>query len=130
MCENDLGICNFAAAAYSTEEADLYPGNILKQDGTPQSSPISIENRGRTTKYYFKTQESTMAAEQATHTNRPTASPGEDVETPGGLAFEHLSILPVTGAAVAVVYGAEWAWTVAAMLLAIAYLGTYIGARR
>ncbi|MFC7188130.1 RNA-guided endonuclease InsQ/TnpB family protein [Halorubrum yunnanense] len=29
----DVGICNFAAVAYSTEEADLYPGNRLKQDG-------------------------------------------------------------------------------------------------
>jgi putative transposase len=29
----DLGICNFAAVAYSTEKADLYPGNRLKQDG-------------------------------------------------------------------------------------------------
>ncbi len=29
----DLGICNFAAVAYSTEEADLYPGNRVKQDG-------------------------------------------------------------------------------------------------
>ncbi|WP_336326718.1 RNA-guided endonuclease InsQ/TnpB family protein [Halovenus sp. HT40] len=29
----DLGICNFAAVAYSTEEAELYPGNCLKQDG-------------------------------------------------------------------------------------------------
>ena len=29
----DLGICNFAAVAYSTDEADLYPGNRLKQDG-------------------------------------------------------------------------------------------------
>jgi len=29
----DLGICNFAAVAYSTEEADLYPGNRLKEDG-------------------------------------------------------------------------------------------------
>ncbi|MFC4990122.1 RNA-guided endonuclease InsQ/TnpB family protein [Saliphagus infecundisoli] len=29
----DLGICNFAAVAYSTEAADLYPGNRLKQDG-------------------------------------------------------------------------------------------------
>jgi putative transposase len=29
----DLGICNVAAVAYSTEEADLYPGNRLKQDG-------------------------------------------------------------------------------------------------
>ena len=29
----DLGICNFAAIAYSTEDADLYPGNRLKQDG-------------------------------------------------------------------------------------------------
>ena len=29
----DLGICNFAAVAYSTEDADLYPGNRLKQDG-------------------------------------------------------------------------------------------------
>ena len=29
----DLGICNFAAVAYSTGEADLYPGNRLKQDG-------------------------------------------------------------------------------------------------
>ena len=29
----DLGVCNFAAVAYSTEEADLYPGNRLKQDG-------------------------------------------------------------------------------------------------
>ncbi len=29
----DLGICNFAAVAYSTENADLYPGNRLKQDG-------------------------------------------------------------------------------------------------
>ena len=28
----DLGICNFAAVAYSTEEAELYPGNRLKQD--------------------------------------------------------------------------------------------------
>jgi putative transposase len=28
----DLGICNFAAVAYSTEDADLYPGNRLKQD--------------------------------------------------------------------------------------------------
>ena len=27
----DLGISNFAAVAYSTEEADLYPGNRLKQ---------------------------------------------------------------------------------------------------
>jgi putative transposase len=29
----DLGVSNFAAVAYSTEEADLYPGNRLKQDG-------------------------------------------------------------------------------------------------
>ncbi len=29
----DLGICNFAAVAYSMEQADLYPGNRLKQDG-------------------------------------------------------------------------------------------------
>lgn len=29
----DLGICNFAAVAYSAEQADLYPGNRLKQDG-------------------------------------------------------------------------------------------------
>ncbi len=29
----DLGICNFVAVAYNTEEADLYPGNRLKQDG-------------------------------------------------------------------------------------------------
>ena len=29
----DLGVCNFAAVAYSTEDADLYPGNRLKQDG-------------------------------------------------------------------------------------------------
>jgi len=29
----DLGICNFAAIAYSTEESSLYPGNRLKQDG-------------------------------------------------------------------------------------------------
>ncbi|MFW5900609.1 MAG: RNA-guided endonuclease InsQ/TnpB family protein [Halodesulfurarchaeum sp.] len=29
----DLGICNFAAVAYSTEQADLYPGTRLKQDG-------------------------------------------------------------------------------------------------
>jgi putative transposase len=29
----DLGICNVAAVAYSTEQADLYPGNRLKQDG-------------------------------------------------------------------------------------------------
>jgi len=29
----DLGISNFAAVAYSTEDADLYPGNRLKQDG-------------------------------------------------------------------------------------------------
>ena len=29
----DLGICNFAAVAYSTERAELYPGNCLKQDG-------------------------------------------------------------------------------------------------
>ncbi|MGQ4554668.1 RNA-guided endonuclease TnpB family protein [Halobellus sp. GM3] len=29
----DLGICNFAAVSYSTEDADLYPGNRLKQDG-------------------------------------------------------------------------------------------------
>jgi putative transposase len=29
----DLGICNFAAVAYSTEDAALYPGNRLKQDG-------------------------------------------------------------------------------------------------
>ena len=29
----DLGICIFAAVAYSTEDADLYPGNRLKQDG-------------------------------------------------------------------------------------------------
>jgi putative transposase len=28
----DLGISNFAAVAYSTEEANLYPGNRLKQD--------------------------------------------------------------------------------------------------
>jgi putative transposase len=28
----DLGICNVAAVAYSTDEADLYPGNRLKQD--------------------------------------------------------------------------------------------------
>ena len=26
-------MCNFAAIAYSTEEADLHPGNRLKQDG-------------------------------------------------------------------------------------------------
>jgi len=29
----DLGISNFATVAYSTEDADLYPGNRLKQDG-------------------------------------------------------------------------------------------------
>lgn len=29
----DLGINNFAAVAYSTGDADLYPGNRLKQDG-------------------------------------------------------------------------------------------------
>lgn len=29
----DLGICTFAAVAYSTEQAALYPGNRLKQDG-------------------------------------------------------------------------------------------------
>ena len=29
----DLGISNFACVAYSTEDADLYPGNRLKQDG-------------------------------------------------------------------------------------------------
>ncbi|WP_077152445.1 RNA-guided endonuclease InsQ/TnpB family protein [Halorubrum tropicale] len=29
----DLGICNVATVTYSTEEADLYPGNRLKQDG-------------------------------------------------------------------------------------------------
>jgi hypothetical protein len=29
----DFGISNFAAVAYSTEDADLYPGNRLKQDG-------------------------------------------------------------------------------------------------
>ncbi|TKX46479.1 transposase [Halorubrum sp. SD690R] len=29
----DLGICNFATVTYSTEEADLYPGNRLNQDG-------------------------------------------------------------------------------------------------
>ena len=29
----DLGISNFAAVAYSTEDAGLYPGNRLKQDG-------------------------------------------------------------------------------------------------
>ncbi|SDF37887.1 transposase, IS605 OrfB family, central region [Halorubrum xinjiangense] len=29
----DLGISNFAAVAYSTEDADLYPGTRLKQDG-------------------------------------------------------------------------------------------------
>ena len=29
----DLGICNFAAVAYSTEKAELYLGNRLKQDG-------------------------------------------------------------------------------------------------
>ena len=29
----DLGISNFAAVAYSTDDADLYPGNRLKQDG-------------------------------------------------------------------------------------------------
>ncbi|WP_254824607.1 RNA-guided endonuclease InsQ/TnpB family protein [Haloglomus halophilum] len=29
----DLGVSNFAAVAYSTEDANLYPGNRLKQDG-------------------------------------------------------------------------------------------------
>jgi putative transposase len=29
----DLGICNFAAVAYSTNQPDLYPGTRLKQDG-------------------------------------------------------------------------------------------------
>jgi putative transposase len=29
----DLVICNFAVVAYDTEEADLYPGNRLKQNG-------------------------------------------------------------------------------------------------
>ena len=33
MAGVDLGICNFAAVAYSTDEADLYPGNRLKEDG-------------------------------------------------------------------------------------------------
>jgi len=28
----DLGISDFAAVAYSTEESDLYPDNRLKQD--------------------------------------------------------------------------------------------------
>jgi putative transposase len=37
----DLGICNFAAVAYSTEEADLYPGNRLKQDGYYFSKEIA-----------------------------------------------------------------------------------------
>ena len=29
----DLGICNFAAVSYSSEDAELYPGNRLKEDG-------------------------------------------------------------------------------------------------
>jgi transposase len=29
----DLGVCNFAGVSYSTEDAELYPGNRLKQDG-------------------------------------------------------------------------------------------------
>ena len=29
----DLGICHFAAVAYSIKQADLYPGNRLNQDG-------------------------------------------------------------------------------------------------
>ena len=37
----DLGISNFAAVAYSTEDADLYPGNRLKQDGYYLSKEIA-----------------------------------------------------------------------------------------
>lgn len=29
----DLGICNFAAVSYSSEDAELYPGNRIKEDG-------------------------------------------------------------------------------------------------
>jgi putative transposase len=53
----DLGICNFAAVAYSTEEADLYPGNRLKQDGYyfPKEIAKCDESGGeRTTRLHAK----------------------------------------------------------------------------
>ena len=53
----DLGICNFAAVAYSTEEADIYPGNRLKQDGYyfPKEIGKCDDSSGeRATRFYHK----------------------------------------------------------------------------
>ena len=53
----DLGICNFAAVSYSTEESDLYPGNRLKQDGYyfPKEIAKCDDSGGeRTTRLYGK----------------------------------------------------------------------------
>ncbi len=53
----DLGICNFATVAYSTEDADLYPGNRLKQDGYyfPKEIAECDESAGeRTTRLHAK----------------------------------------------------------------------------
>jgi putative transposase len=53
----DLGISNFAAVAYSTAEADIYPGNRLKQDGYyfPKEIAKCNDNSGeRATRLHHK----------------------------------------------------------------------------
>jgi len=42
---------------------------------------------------------------------------------------EHASLIPVVGAAIAIGSGIEHAWTIAAVLLAFAYLGVYAWSR-
>ena len=53
----DLGISNFAAVAYSTEDANLYPGNRLKQDGyyfPKEIAKCDDASSGRATRLHAK----------------------------------------------------------------------------
>ena len=67
-----------------------------------------------------------MDAERSTTVGAQTAN---DVDATPALRLEYLSLLPVAGAAAAVVFGTEWAWPVAAMLLSLAYLALYLRIR-
>lgn len=45
-------------------------------------------------------------------------------------AVEHLSLVPLVGAVAAIASGIEGAWTLAAVLLAVAYLFVFVRVRR
>lgn len=68
-----------------------------------------------------------MAAERSTAVGSETAN---DVDSTPAISLGHLSLLPLAGAAAAVVTGTAWSWPVAAMLLAVAYLAVYVRLRR